>query len=294
VLAISTANPGLDGDPKSGASDYVGTCGPPGGLAGQATRIAANTGGAIATGINPGNIVNTIINLVTGAISGIQNVKLVPSSTIAPFVTSITPAGGYGPLPGNVDHTLKFDVRFTGIPCKPEAQVVTGTIDVVADGTVIASKPTQITVPPCQPTGFVYAVKFVCGTQPDCECSCTSVQPGSYATEINIHNYSGKEVAIRKRFIPVVLAGAPVGREPRVATGRADDKIVLPPHTATMDDCCRITELLLGASASSPEPLTIGFVELTASADIAVTAVYTASGKCGVSIDVEQIVGKRL
>jgi hypothetical protein len=41
--------------------------------------------------------------------------------------------------------------------------------------------------------------------------------------------------------------------------------------------------------------LTIGFVEFTTTADVAITAVYTASGKSGgVSIDVEQIVGKRL
>ena len=292
VLAISTANPGLDDDPKAGAFGYNGACGAPGGLPGQATRISTSTGGAIATGINPGNIVNTIISLVTAAIAAIQNVKLVPSATIAPFVTSITPAGGYGPLPGDVEHTLKFVVRFTGIPCKSEAQVVTGTIDVVADGTVIARKPTQITVPPC---GFVYAVKFVCGVQPECPCVCTSVQPGAYATEINIHNYSSKEVVIRKRFIPVVLAGAAAGREPRVATVRAEDKIVLPPHSATMDDCCRIMELLLGAPAPSPAGLTIGFVEFTTTADVAITAVYTASGKSGgVSIDVEQIVGKRL
>jgi hypothetical protein len=41
--------------------------------------------------------------------------------------------------------------------------------------------------------------------------------------------------------------------------------------------------------------LTVGFLELTASAEIAVTAVYTASGlqSAGVSLDVEQVIGKR-
>ena len=293
VLAISTANPGLDGDPKLGATDYVAQCGPPGGAPGQGTRIATNTGGTFVTGINAGNIVNTIINLVTGAVSGIQNVKLVPSASIAPFVTSVSPPGGYGPLAGDQDHTLTFDVKFTGIPCKPEAQAITGTIDVVADGAVVAGKKVQMTVPPCRPKLFVYSVKFICGMQPECDCECAPIEPGRYATEINIHNYSSKEVAILKRFVPVVLAGAPVGREPRPATVRAEDKITLPPHTATLDDCCRIAELLFGAGGTSM-PLTIGFLEISADADIAVTAVYTTSGKSGgVSIAVEQIAGQQ-
>jgi hypothetical protein len=151
----------------------------------------------------------------------------------------------------------------------------------------------QITVPPC---AFVYSVKFVCGVQPDCGCECGPVQPGQYATEINIHNYSLKEITVAKRFVPVVLAGAPVGREPRVAGVRAQDKIVLPAQTATMDDCCRIAELLFGGQPPSPMPLTIGFLELTASAEIAVTAVYTAADakSGGISLAVEQLAGRRL
>jgi hypothetical protein len=289
VLAISTANPGLDADPKNGALDYVAQCGPPGGLPGQGTRIANATGGVFVTGINAGNIVNTIINLVTGAVAGINNVNLVPSASIVPFVTSITPVGGYGPLAGDKDHVLKFEVKFTGIPCKPEPQVVSGTLDVVADGKVVARKKVQITVPPC--AGFVYSVKFVCGVQPQCNCECGPVQPGKYATEINIHNYSAKEVELRKRFVPVVLAGAPAGREPRVARVRAEDKIILPAHSATMDDCCRIAEMLFGGTAPSPIPLTIGFLEVTSTEELGVTAVYTASdlSSGSISIDVEQI-----
>jgi hypothetical protein len=293
VLAISTANPGLDADPKLGATDYTGTCGAPGGLPGQGTRIANATGGAFVTGINPGNIVNTIINLVTGAVAAIQNIKLVPSASVAPFIVSITPAAGYGPLAGDTDHVLKFEVKFAGIPCKPEVQHVSGTIDAVADGTVVASKKVDITVPAC---AFVYVVKYVCGVQPDCGCECAPVQPGKYATEINIHNYSLKRIEIRKRFVPLVLAGAPIGREPRVSGVRAEDKILLPPQAATMDDCCRIAELLLGGEAPSPMPLMVGFLEITASAEIAVTAVYTASDATsgGVSLAVEQIAGRRL
>jgi hypothetical protein len=141
---------------------------------------------------------------------------------------------------------------------------------------------------------FSYAVKFVCGVQPECGCECAPVRPGQYATEINIYNQTDKDVTIRKRVIPVVLAGAPAGREPRVALSRAEDKITLPAHAATMDDCCRIAELLLGAPAQGPMALTVGFLEIISPAEINVTAVYTAGGTAGqaVSIDVEQIVPK--
>jgi hypothetical protein len=184
-----------------------------------------------------GNIVNTIISLVSGAVGSIQNVKLVPSSSIAPFVTSISPAAGYGPLSGDQDHVLKFDVTFTGTaPCTFKDQVFTGTLDVVADGNVVAAKKVQITVPACS---VVYSVKFVCGEQAECGCECAPVQPGRYATEINIHNYSLKEIQVVKRFIPVER-GSARRKNHRVATVTFEDKIVLPPQTATMDDCCRI------------------------------------------------------
>ena len=289
VLAISTANPGLDDDPANGGGGYGAACGVPGGAPGQATRITNATGGTLATGINAGNIVNTIINLVTAAVGQIQNVNLVPSPSVTPFITSITPPGGYGPLAGDQDHVLTFDVKFTGIPCQPKQQVITGTIDVVADGKVVASKSVQITVPPC---AFTYPVKFICGVQPECECSCAPVQPGVYATEINIHNYSLKPVDIVKRFVPLVLAGAPAGREPNTAGPRAEERITLPPQTATMDDCCRIAEMIFGEKPGSALPLTLGFLELTASADIAVTAVYTTSGTKphgGVAIELVQV-----
>lgn len=283
VLAISTATPGLDANPVPGSTDYTGTCGAPAGTAGQATRLAAATGGAFVSGINPANIVNTIISLVTAAVSGINHVMLAPSATIAPLVLSITPAVGYGPLSGDTEHVLKFDVKFRGVPCAEKDQVFNGTLDVVTDGAVVAMKKVQITVPACKPKTVRYSIKFVCGTQQE-GCGCTLVRPGRYATQISIHNYSGETVEIRKHFIPVVLAGAPVGREPKVARARAEDTIKLLPHTATMDDCCRITELLFGAPV---EALSIGLLEMIASRDVSVTAVYTT----GTSLDVKPVEG---
>jgi hypothetical protein len=169
---------------------------------------------------------------------------------------------------------------------------VTGSLDVVADGKILVSKRVRITVPPC---AFLYSVKFLCGVQPECECQCSSVQPGKYSTEINIHNFGPKEVDILFRFIPLVLAGAPAGREPKTGTVRATEKITLPGLNAVMVDCCRISELLFnGEAQGSTMPVNLGFVELVATGELAVTAVYTSSGlrQGAVSIEVEQISGR--
>jgi hypothetical protein len=237
--------------------------------------------------LNPGETFDEII-LVTVPknpdSNGIDHLDLVPSASIAPLVVSISPAGGYGPLSGELEHVLKFEVRFQGIACKDSDQVITGTLDVVADGKVVAAKKVQVTIPACRQKTVHYSVKFVCGTQPEA-CGCSPVQPGRYATQVSIHNYGQAAVTVRKRFIPVVLAGAPLGREPRFGTSRAEDSIELPPHTATMDDCCRITGLLFGAPV---EALTIGILEITATGNVAVTAIYTT----GTGIDVVQVDGR--
>jgi hypothetical protein len=161
---------------------------------------------------------------------------------------------------------------------------------------VIVSQPGRppVGVPFPVPKGFeeyVYSVKFICGVQSDHGCQCASVRPGVYATEINLHNYHDVEVKIKKHVLPVVFAGAAAGREPRFVTTKASDEIVLPPHSATMDDCCRLAELLLGAPSGSDLLLTTGILEIKSSHPLSVCAIYTvADSKSGsVSMDVEQI-----
>jgi hypothetical protein len=145
---------------------------------------------------------------------------------------------------------------------------------------------------------FVYSVKFVCGEQRDDCCGCAPVRPGRYSTEINIHNPTDKEAPVLKRVIPLVLAGAASGREPRSMEPAARDAIRLPAHSATMDDCCRLLELLLGAASAASIPLTLGVLEIISTVELDVTAVYTASGggsgASAPSIAVQQVVGKLL
>src|SRR6185436_4646705 len=118
------------------------------------------------------------------------------------------------------------------------------------------------------------------------------VNAGNYTTEINIHNYQLKEAVIEKHIVPVILKGEAIGREPRYAKIVANDKIALPPHTATMDDTYRLAELLYNHNAKCKIPLSIGFLHIISNIKLSVTAVYTAASlkEGGVpSIAVEEI-----
>lgn len=285
VLAVSV-NSGFGSTGLDGASTGGYTNCPSNGLSGQATAITAATGGSLTSGVNPSAVANAILNALLTAIA-IHNVSLVPSGAIAPFVTSITPAGGYGPLDPTKPHTLTFDLVFERNfeTCSLRDQVFTGSIDVVADHVVIARKPTKITIPKCR---YHYVSKFVCGVNEVPDERCSPVRPGRYSTEINIYNGYCSEALIEKRVTPVVLKGEAIGREPHFGKEMAQDRIVLPPFTATMDDCCRLAELL---KQNPVGPLTIGFLEIVSTVPLTVTAVYTATGlrDDAVSIEVEQI-----
>ena len=92
-----------------------------------------------------------------------------------------------------------------------------------------------------------------------------------------------------------------MAREPNVADpatlyGRGIEAIKLPPLGATMDDCCRIAELLLGAPPSGDTGLTIALLTILSLVEVSVSAVYTANPLSGdgISIDVEYIPSRRL
>lgn len=295
ILAISTtggALNGLDGTPTQAPYPCANT-----GTAGQATRLAAATGGSFTTPVNPATINATIIGMVTAATNLFNNIKLVASGGTAPFVTSITPAAGYGPV-DNKGHDFVFKVTFTGPPCKDTDQVFTGTIDVVADGKVVAQKKVTLTVIACE--RFSYGVKFLCGyvkeTPPGVVplTPAATLRPGIYSTEVNILNYHTGAVTIHKYLYPLVRQTEPVGREPRSVGRRGEDAITLPPKSATFDDCFRIHEIL--HESPGDEPLSIYFLEIVSPVELTVTAVYTANDLRGtsVAIDVVQVDGKQI
>lgn len=138
---------------------------------------------------------------------------------------------------------------------------------------------------------YSYSVKFVCGKAGDFG-ERPIVRPGMYATEINIHNYNWEDVSIRKHVLVLVRDGEAVGREPKYVKVSGEDGIGLPPETATMDDCQRIAEI----TGIDTSVLTIGYLHLIATRDVAVDAVYTAGGfdEAGPSIEVERVEANRL
>jgi hypothetical protein len=294
VVAISTDTGtlgALDGDPTAGSADY-GTC-PIGGTAGQATRITdATPGGSHTTGVDAGSIVTTLVDLISSAVHTILNLDLEASGGIDAFVTSISPAGGYGPLPGDVEHVLQFEVTWSGVKeCAEEEQVFTGSLDVVADGVVVGSKAVTIRVPACQ---WHHSVEMICGSQltkrddgdghdhgthdggdHDDEGECQTVVDGRYATAVTIYNPCNCVVELVKYFAPLVLQGKPVGREPEKVRARPFFKMTLEPGEATMEDCCSLEE----AVGPTGGPLVLGVLDVVADHPLHVTVTHTAAGK---------------
>jgi hypothetical protein len=173
---------------------------------------------------------------------------------------------------------------------------------------------------------FSYSVKFVCGYNPTnvgvslggVSEGEPSVKFGNYATEINLvwpEIYLNETNYVFKHLLVLVEKGFPVGREPKVVPARTYiDGVQLSPLSGTMDDCNRIAELLWGA-VPTPFPLTIGYLVITSTHELDVTAVYTAETcsnwafspvklECldptgrqqgvSVSIDVEKVEGRKL
>src|SRR5947208_2598929 len=158
-------------------------------------------------------------------------------------------------------------------------------------------------VPPAQTEIFGYSVKIVCGRQTETNCCCVAgARPGVYATEVNIQNLNFVPAAVVKIVVPLINSGAVVAREPNFGDpfkipGRIiEDTIKLPPFGATMDDCCRIAELLLGAPPSGEIALTVGLLTILSLVELSVSAIYTANPLSGdgISIDVEYIPSRRI
>lgn len=146
---------------------------------------------------------------------------------------------------------------------------------------------------------FTYSVKIVCGKQTGGDCCCVAgTRPGLYATEVNIQNFNLVQAPVLK-FVQPLIHGAVLAREPDVTNPAALPKrqvetIILPPLAATMDDCCRIAEMLPAPSGETP--LTIAILSIASPLELSVSAVYTANplNGDGISIDVEYIPSRRL
>jgi hypothetical protein len=235
----------------------------------------------IEVGIDPGKTTVTTTPLPDGP-DGSSNVRV-----------TFTPRDRYGnllgpgrlgaftaePVPGSQPTGPVSDLG--GGVYQVDVRVDPGSLGPPQVGIVQPGRP-PVVVTPADFRLFIYGVKFICGVQPnDCSCACAPVRPGSYSTEINILNPTGKPAPVLTRPVPLVVAGAASGREPRFNGPGKPSVMTLPAHGASMSDCCRILELILGAVPAAPVPLTIGFLEIVSTVELDVTAVYTASVAAG-------------
>lgn len=118
-----TTGPGLD------AACGGGDC-----TAGQGTRIATATGGALVSGINTSGVVAAINAAITTAITTYSNVCLSPSGNVGVGVA--TSACISGAFDRSIDRTFNFTVTFTGVTPGDHSFVINATVD----GGTIASE----------------------------------------------------------------------------------------------------------------------------------------------------------
>ena len=256
----------------------------------QGSQICHDTGGAYLTGVDPTKLCDRMEELMGKVSSNINRLRLKSTGGITPFVQWIKPKE-VGPVSLAYDSSWPFDIEFKGVvPALPDRdQIFTGSIDVMADGVVVCKKTVKITVP--MQVIYRYSIKYVYGKQDtsDC-CELPILSPGNYRTEINIHNMQNKTATVIKQVIPLVICSVPLNRKPKCgeakySQSRAEDKIKLLPYHATMDDSHRLTTLLNGFDPTKNQItdglLNIGFLQLSSTEELSVTAVYSATDLAG-------------
>jgi large repetitive protein len=146
-IAVSTPS-GLDNDPVATGGGYASVC-PIGGRPGQATRIAAATGGVHVLAPSTGQLIETVLDAVRRQVEEIGELGLRATGDAALFVDGITPET-VGPLANDVEHRLPFVADLTGVvPCTDIIQVFEGAVEVLLDRAPAAEVPLTVRVPSC-------------------------------------------------------------------------------------------------------------------------------------------------
>jgi hypothetical protein len=113
VIAISvTSGPGLDANPNDHDGDYTPPCATENGAAGQATRLAAATGGAVLTGVAPGDVADAILDAIAAV-----TVTVTPQATCHPFLSAtFAPTSQTVPSGSNATFTETITVSTSALP----------------------------------------------------------------------------------------------------------------------------------------------------------------------------------
>lgn len=140
----------LNSDPALFAEDYAFFC-QPGGLPGQASRLAAATNGVSTQVATPGDITDAILGSVESVLT-FADVTLDVLGDIGPFVQSIAPASHEDVrLPTDPDEEVCVDflVTLVGPPCADQVFLYQGALQLAVNGTPVSEHPVSITQPSC-------------------------------------------------------------------------------------------------------------------------------------------------
>ena len=146
-------------------------------------------------------------------------------------------------------------------------------------------------------TTFVYAAKFICGSMPELPQPTEEgpVEPGSYATAINVHNPNAEGVVfIKKAVLLFTQTEKEEGFEiPKEPSGRREAQ--LGPDWGMEIDGRDIRQELLSGQAP-PAPVFIkGWVVIESQLPLDVVAVYTVRAPSGgVSIATDRVIPTQL
>jgi hypothetical protein len=145
---------------------------------------------------------------------------------------------------------------------------------------------------------YVYAAKFVCGVMPEPSQPTADlpVEPGSYATAINIHNPNAKPVNFAKKAILLFEASGSTleklfetPKEPSPKRGAE----LGPDWGMELDGRDIRQELLSGQAPPAPVFIT-GWVVIESVGPLDVVAVYTVRASGNVSIAIDRVIPTRL
>lgn len=156
-----------------------------------------------------------------------------------------------------------------------------GVVGAVAFVLSLGGAGSQQVQPP--PTGFEYAVKFICGATPQ-QNQQPVVARGAYYTAINVHNHSKENIDFTKKFA-IALPGEKAGRISRYFTAalKADEALEI--------DCPDIAQHL-----DSGTQFVKGFAVIQSKVELDVVAVYTAAPNAGgtvAALEIERVPARK-
>lgn len=192
---------GLDGDPRESRTT-LGV--DEAGRAGQASRIAAATGGALVEGLSFDALERAARFAAGRSVDRVERLRLLPSAELQGLVRTATPASGFGPFEGEGEWHLRFQVTLD----LPTQGAVGGALWLVADALPVARLDLRLTGAPlpAEEPGWRYLIPI------------SREDEAGFAQRVHLVNRSPSSASVRLRSHPLEAPrsgeafGSPGGR----------------------------------------------------------------------------------